>query len=206
MQAPSAAARGKQYPRSPKLVAVSERHYLRPLFEPESVAIIGASERAGSIGAVLVDNMLAAKYRGTLVAVNPKHRSIQGVPSYPDIASVPGRVDLAVIATPPATVPGVIEQCGRAGVHSVVVITAGFSETGPEGAKLERVLLENARHHRLRVVGPNCLGLMRPELGFNATFARGSALAGSLGLISQSGAVCTAMLDRAGPTASASPA
>jgi acetyltransferase len=180
-------------------MGVSERHYLTPLFEPQSVALIGASERAGSVGAVLVENMLAAKYRGALYAVNPKYKSVQGVDCFDAIGKVPPRVDLAVIATPPRVVPEVIEQCGRAGVRSAVVITAGFSEVGPAGAKLERALLENARRHRLRVVGPNCLGLMRPELGLNATFARGTPYAGSLGLISQSGAICTALLDWARP-------
>jgi acetyltransferase len=180
-------------------MGVSERHYLTPLFEPQSVALIGASERAGSVGAVLVENMLAAKYRGALYAVNPKYKSVQGVQCFDAIGKVPPRVDLAVIATPPRSVPEVIEQCGRAGVRAAVVITAGFSEIGPAGAKLERALLENARRHRLRVVGPNCLGLMRPELGLNATFARGTPYAGSLGLISQSGAICTALLDWARP-------
>ena len=180
-------------------MGVSEKHYLTPLFEPQSVALIGASERAGSIGAVLVSNMLAAKYAGALYAVNPKYKSVQGVPCFDVIGKVPPRVDLAVVATPPRTVPDVIEQCGRAGVRAAVVITAGFSEAGREGAKLERALLENARRHRLRVVGPNCLGLMRPALGLNATFARGTPLVGSLGLISQSGAICTALLDWARP-------
>ncbi|HET9734002.1 MAG TPA: CoA-binding protein, partial [Burkholderiales bacterium] len=180
-------------------MGVSEKHYLTPLFEPQSVALIGASERAGSVGAVLVENMLAAKYRGALHAVNPKYKSVQGVQCFDAIGKVPPRVDLAVIATPPRVVPEVIEQCGRAGVRAAVVITAGFSEIGPAGAKLERALLENARRHRLRVVGPNCLGLMRPELGLNATFARGTPYAGSLGLISQSGAICTALLDWARP-------
>jgi acetyltransferase len=180
-------------------MGVSEKHYLTPLFEPQSVALVGASERAGSVGAVLVENMLAAKYRGALYAVNPKYKSVQGVQCFDAIGKVPPRVDLAVIATPPRVVPEVIEQCGRAGVRAAVVITAGFSEIGPAGAKLERALLENARRHRLRVVGPNCLGLMRPELGLNATFARGTPYAGTLGLISQSGAICTALLDWARP-------
>ena len=180
-------------------MGVSEKHYLTPLFEPQSVALIGASERAGSIGAVLVANMLAAQYAGALYAVNPKYKSVQGVPCFDAIGKVPPRLDLAVIATPPRTVPDIIEQCGRAGVRAAVVITAGFSEIGREGAKLERALLENARRHRLRVVGPNCLGLMRPALGLNATFARGTPLPGSLGLISQSGAICTALLDWARP-------
>ncbi|TAK42686.1 MAG: bifunctional acyl-CoA synthetase/GNAT family N-acetyltransferase [Betaproteobacteria bacterium] len=171
-----------------------ERHYLSPLFQPASVAIIGASPDAGTVGAVLAENM-SAGYRGALYAVNPKHRNVHGLDCYPAIGKIPQRIDLAVIATPAHVVPAVIEQCGEAGVHAAVVISAGFSETGPAGARLERALLENARRYRLRVIGPNCLGLMRPEIGLNATFARGGALAGSIGLISQSGAVCTAMLD-----------
>ena len=173
----------------------SMRHYLVPLFEPGAVAIVGASERAGSVGSVLISNMLSAGFRGPLYAVNPKHREVHGVACYPAIGEVPRRVDLAVIATPAATVPGIIDQCGAAGVRAAVVVSAGFSETGPPGAALERALLENARRHRLRVLGPNCLGIMRPAIGLNATFARGDARSGSLGLISQSGAVCTAMLD-----------
>jgi len=176
-----------------------DRHYLTPLFEPGSVAIVGASEKSGKVGAVLLSNMLSAGYRGTLLAVNPKYASVHGVRCYSSVGKLPARVDLAVIATPAQTVPGVIEECGRAGVRAAVVITAGFSEVGPEGARLERALLENARRHGLRFVGPNCLGILRPDIGLNATFARGTALTGSLGLISQSGAVCAAMLDWAVP-------
>ncbi len=178
---------------------VLDRHYLTPLFEPGSVAIVGANEKSGKVGAVLLSNMLAAGYRGALFAVNPKYGSVRGVPCYASVNKLPQRVDLAVIATPAKTVPDVIDECGRSGVRAAVVITAGFSETGPEGAKLERVLLDNARRHGVRLVGPNCLGILRPELGLNATFAHGAALAGSLGLVSQSGAVCTAMLDWAVP-------
>jgi acetyltransferase len=175
------------------------RHYFAPLFEPGAVAIIGASERPESVGAVLMKNMLGAGYRGKLYAVNPEYRSVQGVPCFATIGEAPGRVDLAVIATPAATIPGIINACGEAGVRAAVVISAGFSEAGPAGAKLERALLESARRHRLRILGPNCLGIVRPDIGLNATFARGQALPGSLGLISQSGAVCTAMLDWATP-------
>ena len=181
------------------MAGLSGKHYLTPLFEPAAVAVIGATERPGAVGGVLVGNMLAAGYRGELFAVNPKYRAVQGVPCFAAIGKVPRRVDLAVIATPAATVPEVIEQCGRAGVRAAVVISAGFSEVGPAGAKLERALLENARRHRLRLVGPNCLGLVRPAIGLNATFARGATLPGSLGLVAQSGAVCTAMLDWARP-------
>ncbi len=178
---------------------LSTRHYLTPLFEPESVAIIGGTDKQGKVGEVLIANMLEAGFKGPLFAVNPKYKEVRGVPCLPSIDKLPQRVDLAVIATPPQTVPGVIDQCGRAGVRAAVVITAGFSETGPAGAKLERALLENARRHGVRVIGPNCLGILRPALGMNATFARSRVVAGSLGLISQSGAVCTAMLDWAEP-------
>ncbi|MGB8432917.1 MAG: CoA-binding protein, partial [Burkholderiales bacterium] len=178
---------------------VSDRHYLAPLFEPDSVAVIGASERPGSVGDVLVRNLRAVKYAGKLYAVNPRHSSVHGVRCHRSIGNVPHRVDLAVIATPAATVPEVVAQCGAAGVRAAVVITAGFSEAGATGAKLERAMLENARRYRMRILGPNCLGLMRPALGLNATFAKGIALPGSLGLVSQSGAVCTAMLDWARP-------
>ncbi len=178
---------------------VSDRHYLAPLFEPDSVAVIGASERPGSIGDVLIRNLREAKYAGKLYAVNPRHSTVHGVRCQRTIGHVPHRIDLAVIATPAATVPEVIAQCGVAGVRAALVITAGFSEAGAAGVKLERAMLENARRHRLRVLGPNCLGLMRPALGLNATFAKGIALPGSLGLVSQSGAVCTAMLDWARP-------
>jgi len=178
---------------------ISNRHYLTPLFEPASVAIVGASETGGKVGATLISNMLAAGFKGPLFAVNPKYSSVRGVPCYASIDRLPQPVDLAVIATPARTVPEVIDQCGRAGVRAAVVITAGFSEAGPEGRVLERAVLDNARRRRLRLLGPNCLGIMRPEIGLNATFARGTALAGSLGLVSQSGAVCAAMLDWAAP-------
>jgi acetyltransferase len=178
---------------------ISNRHYLTPLFEPASVAIVGASETGGKVGTTLISNMLAAGFKGPLFAVNPKYSSVRGVPCYASVARLPQPVNLAVIATPAHTVPEVINQCGMAGVRAAVVITAGFSEAGPEGQALERAVLENARRHGLRLVGPNCLGIMRPEIGLNATFARGTALAGSLGLVSQSGAVCAAMLDWAVP-------
>jgi acetyltransferase len=174
-------------------------HYLAPVFEPTSVAIIGATERDGAVGGVLIRNMLEAAYRGALFAVNPKYSTVRGVACYRSVAELPQAVELAVIATPAATVPSVIEECGRAGIKRAVVITAGFAEIGAEGAALERALLENARRHGVRLIGPNCLGIMRPALGLNATFARGNAAPGPLGIISQSGAICTALLDWARP-------
>ena len=178
---------------------MNSTHYLAPLFEPDSVAVIGATERRGAIGNVLIENMISARYTGALQPVNPKHRWVRGLKCYRSIAEVPQPVDLVVIATPPATVPGIIEECGRAGARTAVVITAGFSETGPAGAALERALLDNARRYGLRLLGPNCLGLMRPGIGLNATFARGNGIPGALGVVSQSGAICTALLDWARP-------
>ena len=169
-------------------------HYLTPLFAPASVAVVGASEAAGKVGTRVFAN-IAAEFRGTLFAVNPKHRAVRGVPCVPSIAALPQRVDLAVIVTPAPTVAAIVAECGQAGIPAAVVVSAGFSETGPEGAAREALLLAAARRHGVRVLGPNCLGLMRPALGLNATFARGGAAAGALALVSQSGAVCTAMLD-----------
>jgi acetyltransferase len=175
------------------------RHHLASLFEPASVAVIGATERKGAVGRVLIENMVEARFAGELYAVNPKHRKVLGVPCFPSVAQLPKPVDLAVVVTGAEVVPRVIEECGAAGIASAVVITAGFSETGPRGADLEHALLANARKHGLRLIGPNCLGIMRPALGLNATFGRGNARAGSLALVSQSGAICTAMLDWARP-------
>ena len=178
-----------------------QKHYLAPLLEPRAIALVGATQRAGAIGAVLVENMRAASYQGTLYAVNPKYDRVGGLACYARIADLPQKIDLAVIATPPATVPSLIDACGAAGIPAAVVITAGFAEVGPQGAALERELVANARRHGVRLLGPNCLGLMRPSIGLDATFARGGAPAGSIGLVSQSGAVCTALLDWARPNA-----
>src|SRR5690606_26418311 len=142
------------------------------------------TERLEKVGGRMLENLLSAGFKGTLVAVNPKYSSVRGVPCFRSVAALPEPVDLAVIVTPPATVPGIIDACGRAGVKAAIVITAGFSETDAGGATLEKQLLENARRHGVRILGPNCLGLMRPPLGLNATFARGNALPGSLALLS----------------------
>ncbi len=176
-----------------------EKHYLTPLFEPKSIAIIGASETDKSVGNFIIRNMLDAGFKGKLFAVNPKHDQIYGIPSYPSIEDIPQRLDLVIIATAAPTVPGIIDACGRAGVRYVVVISAGFAESSPRGAALERAALEAARRHRIRIVGPNCLGIIRPGIGLNASYAHSSALPGSIGLISQSGALIASFLDWARP-------
>jgi acetyltransferase len=157
--------------------------------------VFGASERPDSVGQIVFQNMLQGGFKGQLYPINAKHPEIQGQRAYASIAEVGQPVDLVVIATPPKTVPGIIEECGLHGVKAAVIITAGFGEIGAEGAALERQLMENARRYNIRLIGPNCLGLMRPSIGLNATFNKGSADVGNIALVSQSGALCTAILD-----------
>ncbi len=171
------------------------RHPLDPIFAPKVVAVIGATENKGSVGRTVFQNMGRGGFEGTVYPVNPKRSSVLCVKAYPTIASVPEKVDLAVITTPAATVPGLIKECAAAGVSGVVVISAGFKETGPAGVELERQVLAEAQKGRMRVVGPNCLGVMVPHNGLNATFASTIAQPGTVGFLSQSGALCTAVLD-----------
>jgi acetyltransferase len=176
-----------------------DRHYLHTLFEPESIAIIGASETPSSIGDTLVRNMLDSGYKGKLFLVNPQHETVFGQKAYATVESIPQRLDIAVICTGATTVPDIVDACGRAGCRNAIVIAGGFAEAGPRGATLERAALENARRHGMRLLGPNCLGIMRPGSQVNLTFGHGFAHAGTIGLISQSGALCTAILDWALP-------
>ena len=171
------------------------RHPLDAIFTPRSVAVIGATEKEGSVGRTVLWNLISSPFGGTVFPVNPKRPNILGLKAYPSIGAVPDSVDLAVVVTPPQTIPGVMAECVAAGVRGAIVISAGFKETGPEGAELERRVLEEARRGGIRVVGPNCLGVMNPIGGMNATFAVEQALPGSVGLISQSGALLTAILD-----------
>jgi len=170
-------------------------HYLDRFFAPRSVAVIGASDRPDSVGMRVFANLLEAGFQGELYPVNPRHEQIQGRPSYPSVEAIARPVDLAVIVTPAAAVPGLIAECGEQGVTAVVVISAGFSEVGARGARLQQAAVENARRHGVRLIGPNCLGIMRPHSGLNATFSRNTARPGKLALVSQSGALCTAILD-----------
>lgn len=171
------------------------KHYLNPLFAPKSVAVFGASDRVDSVGQIVFKNMLDGGFQGKLYPINSKNSEVQGQKAYPTIAMVGAPVELAVIATPAQTVPDIIEACGIHGVKAAVIITAGFGEIGAEGAVLERKMLEAARQYKIRLIGPNCLGIMRPSIGLNATFNKGSANIGNIALISQSGALCTAILD-----------
>jgi acetyltransferase len=166
------------------------------IFRPDSVAVFGASTEAGSIGQVLVRNLIGGGFKGPVMPVNPRHRAVEGILTYPDAASLPVVPDLAVIATPPPTVPGLVAELGRRGTKGVVVITAGFGEGGrDEGERLRQAMLDAAKPHLLRVVGPNCVGVMAPGIGLNASFAHIAPKAGSIAFVAQSGAVLTAVLD-----------
>ncbi|HEU0236168.1 MAG TPA: acetate--CoA ligase family protein [Candidatus Limnocylindrales bacterium] len=171
------------------------RHPLDAIFHPRSVAVIGATEKDGSVGRTILWNLLSSPFGGTVYPVNPTRPAILGVKAYPTIAAIGEPVDLAVIVTPAKTAPALVEECGQAGVKGVIIISAGFKEVGPDGVELERQVLAAARRHGIRVVGPNCLGVMNPIGRLNATFAAGIANPGRVGFVSQSGALLTAILD-----------
>ncbi|MGH9602162.1 MAG: bifunctional acetate--CoA ligase family protein/GNAT family N-acetyltransferase [Terriglobales bacterium] len=173
----------------------AERQPLDVIFAPRSVAVIGATERPASVGRTILANLQGNPFGGPVFPVNPTRSSVLGIKAYPTIAAVPEKVDLAVVVTPAATVPGVIGECVDAGVRGAIVISAGFKETGAAGAELESRILEQARRGRMRIIGPNCLGVMAPFSGLNATFAQGMAQQGKVAFVSQSGALCTAILD-----------
>ena len=170
-------------------------HPLDAMLAPKSVAIIGASEHERSVGRTLMENLQSGGFAGAIYPINPKRDSVLGVRAFPDIAAVPEKVDLAVIVTPANTVPALVRQCGNAGVPAAVIISAGFKEIGAAGVELEQQVLTEALKTKMRILGPNCLGIMRPHTGLNATFAASMARPGSVGFLSQSGALCTAILD-----------
>jgi len=171
-----------------------ERDSLGAIFAPKSVAVIGATEKEGRVGRTVLWNLISNPFGGTVYPVNKRHRQVLGIKAYPNVASVPEPIDLAVIVTPAATVPGVVSECVAAGVKGAIIISAGFKEAGEAGVELERRIAETARG-KLRLIGPNCLGVMRPVTHLNATFASAMARPGTVGFISQSGALLTAVLD-----------
>src|SRR5689334_18085411 len=168
---------------------------LNVFFTPQNVAVIGATETPGSVGRTILWNLVTSPFGGAVFPINPKRPSVLGLKAYKCIGDVPDDVDLAVVVTPATTVPGIVAECGEAGVKGMVIISAGFKETGAAGLELERLVLEQARKYHIRIIGPNCLGMMSPLSGLNATFATTIARPGNVGFISQSGALCTAVLD-----------
>ncbi|MBZ5721496.1 MAG: bifunctional acetate--CoA ligase family protein/GNAT family N-acetyltransferase [Acidobacteriia bacterium] len=173
----------------------SERQPLDAIFAPHSVAVIGASERPGSIGRAVLWSLVSSPFGGTVYPVSDKRTSVLGIKAYKRIGDIPEQVDLAVVVTPAATVPDVITECVEAGVPGCIVISAGFKEHGEKGKELERQILERMQGSGMRLIGPNCLGVMNPLSGLNATFGSNIARPGNVAFISQSGALCTAILD-----------
>lgn len=171
---------------------------LHAMFEPTSVCVVGASNRERSVGSVVMRNLLQGGYRGPIMPINPKYDAIHGVLAYHSVAELPRVPDLAVICTPPATVPALIDELGRRGTRAAVVITAGLSSNpGTDGGTLQDELVAIAAKHQLRVLGPNCLGLIVPGIGLNASFSHTDCLPGRIAFVSQSGGLTTAVLDYA---------
>ena len=157
------------------------------LFRPRSVALIGASDRPSSVGAVVLRNLRRDGFRGELMLVNPHHQTLDGLTVYPAVSVLPAAPDMAVIVTPPATVSGLIAELAARGTKAAVVITAGFGELAEEGRALQQAALDAARPHLLRIVGPNCVGILVPPIGLDASFSHLAPPAGDIAFVSQSG-------------------
>jgi acetyltransferase len=157
--------------------------------------MFGASETANSVGQVVFKNLLEGSFTGDIYAINPKREQVQGRKAFPDLDSIGEPVDLAIVATPARTVPAIVEQCGIYGIKSMIILSAGFREIGEQGRALEDKVRDAARTYGIRFLGPNCLGLIRPSIGLNATFGNNTAAQGGIALVSQSGALCTSILD-----------
>ncbi len=165
------------------------------LFNPRRIAVIGASDKEGSIGFRLLQNLIGVGYKGAVYPVNPFRPTVQGIVAYPTIEKVPRKVDLAIIATPAHTIPQIVEECGKAGVSGIIIISAGFKEVGEEGEKFEKQIFEIKNSYRMRMIGPHSLGIMRPSIRLNATIANKAANPGKIAFISQSAALCASVLD-----------
>ena len=169
---------------------------LDALFRPRSVAVIGASNRPQRVGSVVMRNLLAGSFAGPVLPVNPRHEAVGGVLAYPDVAALPTTPELAILCTPPPTLPGLVAELARRGTRAAVVITGGLAGLRADGGSdLAEALLEATGHSGLRLLGPNSLGLLVPGSGLDASFAHAPAPDGALAFLSQSGAVCTAALD-----------
>lgn len=169
---------------------------LDKVFHPQSIAVVGASRRSKSVGQTVLRNLLHGGFGGDVYPVNPKYEAIDGTPCFADVTALPKVPDLAVISTPARTVPEIVRQCGEVGIEGLVILSAGFRETGEAGQHLEQaVQKEAAQFSGMRIVGPNCLGVMAPHIGLNVSYATDIPPQGNVAFISQSGALCTAILD-----------
>jgi acetyltransferase len=170
-------------------------HYLTSLFTPGSIALFGASDREDSVGGIVFKNLLDSDFKGQIYAINPAREVVQGEPAYKSLDAIDGPIELAVVATAAPSVPAIVQACGERGIRMMLILSAGFRETGAEGRRLEDRVTQMARRYGIRIMGPNCLGIIRPDIGLNITFGNNNAQAGNLALVSQSGAICTAILD-----------
>ncbi|MBN2647508.1 MAG: bifunctional acetate--CoA ligase family protein/GNAT family N-acetyltransferase [Thiotrichales bacterium] len=170
-----------------------QTHYLSALFNPRSVAVFGASNRPESVGGTAFHNLLTAGFQGQIYAINPKHSTVQGQACYASLQDIPAPIDLALIATPASSILAILQACGEAKIPFAILLSAGFESEA--GKALQKQLLKTAQQLGIRLLGPNCLGILRPKIGLNATFSKNQAQAGNLAFVSQSGALCTAVLD-----------
>ncbi len=169
---------------------------LNSIFKPKRIALIGVSNNPKSVGGITLRNLVSGGFNGVVYPVNPKREAVFGIPCYPDVKSLPKVPDLAVIMTSAKWVPQILKDCGELGIHGVIIMSAGFKEAGPEGQKLEeQIKAEKAKFPDMRVIGPNCLGILVPGLNMNVSFADGMPKKGHVAFISQSGALCTSVLD-----------
>ncbi len=167
---------------------------MNKLFNPKTIAFIGASDKEGSVGKEIMDNLLGST-EIKIFPVNPKREEVSGIKCYPNIVEIPEEIDLSIIATPAKTVPRLVEECGKAGVKGIIIISAGFKEIGEEGKKLEKQIKASREKYGMRIMGPNCIGIIRPNIGLNASFLRTNPEKGKIAFISQSGALGSAVLD-----------
>lgn len=169
---------------------------LNSIFKPKRIALIGVSDNPNSVGGITLRNLVGGGFNGVVYPVNPKREAVFGIPCYPDVKSLPKTPDLAVIMTAAKFVPGIIRECGEAGINGIIIMSAGFKESGEEGKELENLVkTEKAKFPDMRVIGPNCLGILVPGLNMNVSFANGMPKKGHVAFISQSGALCTSVLD-----------
>lgn len=180
---------------SRQAIPTSQCHPFDAIFNPHTVAVIGASEKPGSVGCQILRNLLSSPFGGTFFPINPNRTNVLGIRSYPTIASISQPVELAIIATPAASVPDVISECVAAGVRAAIIISRGFREAGPEGLKLEIEIKDRLQGSTMRVIGPNSLGVMNPVGGLNATCAPVTARPRTVAFLSESGTLCRAILD-----------
>ncbi|MFW9985775.1 MAG: CoA-binding protein, partial [Candidatus Odinarchaeota archaeon] len=168
---------------------------LDKIFHPKTIAIIGASNEEGSVGQILMKNLTMNGFEGKVVPVNIRRKEVMGKKAYQSVSEIPELIDLAIIATPAKTVPSIVEECGKAGIKGLIIISAGFKEIGQEGLALEKQLIALKNKYNLRIIGPNCFGIIRPSLNLNATFGEMLPKVGNIAFISQSGALGSAILD-----------